>query len=127
MTGHTVRFQFAARRPSPAPPPPRPSRAARMLALAHHIEDLVERGVLRDYADAARRLGLTRARMSQVMDLLMLAPEIQEGIVTGELRVTERGLRRVAQTDQWNHQGHSWPNRRDHHMRDDRGRSSIST
>ena len=32
----------------------------RMLALAHHIEDLVERGVLLDYADAARRLGLAR-------------------------------------------------------------------
>jgi hypothetical protein len=75
-----------------------------MLALAHHIEDLVERGVLLDYADAARRLGLTRARMSQVMDLLVLAPRIQDAILAGSLRETERTLRRVARVTGWDQQ-----------------------
>ena len=80
------------------------SRTARMLALAHHVEDLVERVVLRDYADAARRLGMTRARMSQVMDLLMLAPGIQEGILTGRLSVSERALRAVLASSCWRDQ-----------------------
>ena len=50
-------------------PPPPPSRAARMLALAHHVERLIEAGELTGYADAARGLGLTRARLTQVMNL----------------------------------------------------------
>lgn len=119
MTGVTVRYTVAfgartavsANEPgqgpvrtgsaptAPGPARPRaagnsgPSRAARMLALAYHVEDLVERGVLRGYAEAARALGITRARMTQVMNLLLLPPEIQEGILTGAIRASERRLR----------------------------------
>ena len=40
------------------------SRAARMLALAHYVERLVEQGSVKSYAAAARQLGVSRARMS---------------------------------------------------------------
>jgi hypothetical protein len=46
-----------------------------------------------DYADAARLLGMSRARMTQVMDLLGRAAETQEAILTGERTVSERELR----------------------------------
>jgi hypothetical protein len=34
--------------------------------LAYHVERLIENGVLKDYAEAARPLGLTRARIIQI-------------------------------------------------------------
>src|SRR6266850_591084 len=77
LGGITVTYQLVPGRarpvaPAPASPEPRApearrnDRTARMLALAHHVEALVEDGVLADYAAAARLLGVTRARMSQV-------------------------------------------------------------
>ena len=67
-----------------------------MLALAYHVDDLVERGVLKSYADAADRLGITRARMSQVLQLMNLSAVIQEEILTGSIAPSERRLRSIA-------------------------------
>ena len=77
------------------------SRAARQLALAHHVERLVERGELTGYAEAARVLGLTRARLTQVMNLLLLAPEVQEQVLAGEIGGSERRLRGVIAQSCW--------------------------
>ena len=63
---------------APAPPPRAASKAARTLALAHHIERLIEAGVLENYADAARRMGVSRARISQITRLLVLPIVLQE-------------------------------------------------
>ncbi len=57
-------------------------RVARLLAFAHQIEGRVRYGEYRDLADAARKLGITRARVTQIVNLTMLAPEIQEAILT---------------------------------------------
>ncbi len=67
-----------------------------MLALAHHVEDLVEGGVLVSYAQAAAGLGITRARLAQVVRLLDLSPRVEVAIVLGETDVSERRLRGVA-------------------------------
>ena len=75
-----------------------------MLALAHHIERLIDAGELSGYAEATRILGLTRARLTQVMKLLLLSPKIQEPILVADLRVTEHRLRRVVATSDWNEQ-----------------------
>jgi hypothetical protein len=99
-----------------SPLPDGPSRTARMLALAHHIDRLVEDGTIPDYAAAARTLGLTRARLTQVMNLLLLAPEIQERVLTGELW-TERSLRDVVAEAEWEGQG----SRASHGPRSNRG------
>jgi hypothetical protein len=79
-------------------------QTARQLALAHHIEGLVEAGDVESYAEAARALGLTRARMTQVMNLLLLAPEIQSRVLTGELDVSARSLRTVVGEAVWSEQ-----------------------
>ncbi len=69
------------------------SRAARMLALAHYVERLVEEGTVRSYADAARQLGVSRARMSQILNLLNLSIRVQEGLLLGDLHLSERRVR----------------------------------
>ncbi len=74
---------------------------SRQLALAHYVELLIEQGRLRDYADAARRLGLTRARLTQVMKLLNLSSSLQESILSGELQVSERRLRTTLKHVDW--------------------------
>jgi len=72
--------------------------------LAHFIERAVESGLIKDYAAAARLLGMTRARMAQVMNLLKLAPTIQESILIGKLVVSERPLRSVVRHASWEDQ-----------------------
>ena len=70
-----------------------PSRAARMLALAHLIEREIDGGRIKDCGEAARLLGISRARMAQVMALLNLSARLQEAILVGTLPVSERRLR----------------------------------
>ena len=57
------------------------SRIARLMALAIRFEWLVRQETVRDYAELARRGHVTRARMSQIMKLLNLAPDIQETLL----------------------------------------------
>ena len=88
-------------------------RVARLLALAHRIDAMIATGQLRDLADAARVLGLTRARVTQVMNLLLLAPTIQEAILelpptTARDTVTERSLRRIVAAPLWERQTMMW-------------------
>lgn len=62
-------------------PARRPARVAIKLALAHQIQRLIDRGEIRNQAEAARRLGVTRARLTQIMDLTLLAPDVQEEVL----------------------------------------------
>ncbi len=84
--------------------PPVPCRAARLLALAHFIERQIEAGAFKSYGDAGRRIGMTAGRVTQVMNLLLLAPEIQESILVGEIRESERRLRQVVIQPDWSRQ-----------------------
>ena len=91
--------------PSPQPSR-RPARVAVMLALAHTIQRAIESGEIRNQADAARRLGLTRARFTQLLDLTLLAPVVQEELlyleaVNGFEPVSERALRAAAHAARW--------------------------
>ncbi len=81
-----------------------PCRAARLLALAEFVERRIEAGDLRDLADAAERFGVTRARMTQVANLALLAPEIQEGLLLGRRSESERRLRSVLGEAAWERQ-----------------------
>lgn len=56
----------------------RSPRLARLMALAIKFDGLVRQGVVRDYADLARLGYVSRARITQIMNLLHLAPDIQE-------------------------------------------------
>jgi hypothetical protein len=86
---------------TPAPPVRRPAHVARMLALAHHIQAAIDRGAIADRAAVARKLGLTRARITQLLDLTLLAPDLQARVleleaVDGREPVSERDLRGIA-------------------------------
>ena len=115
-TRTVLRVDFAPERPQSRSQAPtsRISRVARLLALAHRIEEMVRDGELDDLADAARRLDLTRARVTQITNLLLLAPEIQEAILdmplitNGRDPVTERQLRRIVAEADWNQQMEIW-------------------
>ncbi len=65
----------------PTAPDRRPAMVARQLALAHWIQRAIESGEVKYQADAARLLGLSRARVSQLLDLMLLAPDIQERLL----------------------------------------------
>lgn len=78
-----------------------PTAIARRLALAHHVEALIASGKLAGLADAARRLGLTRARMTQIADMTLLTPEIQAAITLGNVRPNDRQLREVLKHADW--------------------------
>jgi hypothetical protein len=68
-------------------------RVARLLALAHRFENLVNTGQVKSYADIARLGHVTRARICQIMNLLLLAPAIQQEILW--LPRTTRGRDRI--------------------------------
>ena len=84
-----------------------------MLALAHRLEATIERGEYADRGDAARQLGFTRARITQLMNLTLLAPDIQERVlalesVDGREPLTERALREVVRQERWAEQRTAW-------------------
>ena len=58
--------------------PARVPRLARLLALAWYIEELIRSGTLPSYASAARLGHVSRARLSPLVRLLNLAPDLQE-------------------------------------------------
>ena len=98
-----VRFRTCkkGREEDPQPRQAGPSRIARRIALAHHVEGQIERGELRDYAEAARRLGLSRARVTQIADLALLAPDIQEAVLLGQVKPKSHQLRDIGRYRLW--------------------------
>ena len=119
----TITVPLAALRRQPltrnTPPPPkpvpkrRPARVARMLALANDMQDKLDRGEHKDQATLARELGLTPTRVTRLLDLALLAPDIQENVlfleaVDGKVPVTERALRRIVRITTWADQRREW-------------------
>jgi len=78
-------------------------RITRLMALAIKFQEMVERGEVRDYADLARLGYVTRARLTQIMNLLLLAPDIQERVLCGPWSDagSERTLRAVCAEVYW--------------------------
>lgn len=101
--------------PVPAPPPlGRVSRLARLMALAIRFDGLLRRGELHDYADLARFGHVTRARVTQIMNLLNLAPDIQEALLflppieAGRDPIKEWQVRPIAAETDWRNQRRLW-------------------
>jgi hypothetical protein len=108
----TYAVDFRAGKPSNQQSPdceaaaPSIPRIARLMALAIRFEGLVRDQTIRDYAELARLGRVTRARMTQIMKLVDLAPDIQEQIlflppIHG---LNERNLRRIVSRIDWNEQ-----------------------
>ena len=107
---YTVHFQKRPHRRTQRQQEPttdRVPRVTRLLALAHKIDGMIRAGEIRDWAEAARLLGITRARMTQIANLLLLAPDLQEAILdlpsvlNGQEPITEHELREVVASVHW--------------------------
>ena len=89
-------------------------RVSRLLALALHMDDLRRQGEVSDYAELARLAMVTRARMTQIMSLLLLAPDIQEEILFlprsdgGLDPIREKAIRPIAAVPDWRKQRVMW-------------------
>ncbi len=107
-----VRIREAAE-PTATAPPPLP-RVTRFMALAIKLDALLASGAITDQAELARAGCITRARATQIMNLLHLAPDIQEAIldlppvVQGREPVTERDLRPIAAEVCWGRPREMW-------------------
>lgn len=103
--------------PQPVPddvPTGRVPRVARLMALAIRFDDLIRSGAITDQADLACLGHVSRARVTQIMNLLHLAPAIQEEILflprvtSGHDPISERDLRAVAAEVDWREQRRRW-------------------
>ncbi|MEO0513417.1 MAG: hypothetical protein AAF108_11065, partial [Planctomycetota bacterium] len=112
--------------PGEAPPEPDAEagavpRIAKLMALAIRFDGLVRRGEVADFAEIAALGHVTRARVSQIVNLLNLAPDIQEAIlfhepVRGERdAIPERRVRAIAGEPDWDAQRDMWHSRAESH------------
>jgi len=93
-------------------------RVSKLMALAIRFDGLLRDGVIADQSDLARLAKVTQARMTQIMNLLNLAPDIQEELLflapapRGKDRIHEKMLRPIAAEIDWTKQRTLWDQRR---------------
>ncbi len=89
-------------------------RVTRLMALAIRFERLVQTGEVASYAELARLGRVTRARLSQIMAFLHLAPDIQDELLNlppvakGRDPITERDVRPILAEVVWERQRGMW-------------------
>lgn len=103
--------------PNSAPPRSRPTskvpRISRLMALAIRFNELIRTGEASDMIELARRGHVTQPRMSQIMALNQLAPDIQEALLNlpatkGKPEIHEKRLRPLAAMLRWKDQRRAW-------------------
>lgn len=119
----TERVQFATGRrtrreihagPPVVPPAGRVPRVAKLMALAIRFDGLIRTGAVTDYAELARLGHVTRARITQIMNLLHLAPDLQEALLhlprvqRGRDPIQLRDLQPIAAEADWRRQRELW-------------------
>lgn len=81
------------------------------------MEQLIESGEVANRAELAQIFGLSRARVTQILDLMLLAPDIQEEILFMEVGsdmnrspcpITERAIHGLANAAVWREQMKAW-------------------
>ena len=97
-------------------PAGRMPRVARLMALAIRFDQLIRDGVVAAQAELARLGRVSRARVTQIMNLLYLASQMQDSLLfrssstKGRDCVTERRLRAIADIASWQRQLRTWQN-----------------
>ncbi|MCC6509269.1 MAG: hypothetical protein IT423_09190 [Pirellulaceae bacterium] len=85
-------------------------RIAKLMALAIKMQGMVDRGEVADYAELAELGMVSRARTSQIMNLNLLSPALQERLLflppveSGRDSITLRGLQAVCLEADWGRQ-----------------------
>lgn len=117
---HFTRSAQGRKRIEPEPPPTaglpeyRIPRVSRLMALAIRFDSLLRDGFVSDMSELARISSVTQPRISQIMNLLHLAPDIQEellflpAIKSGRAQIHEKGLRPLTMLIDWSDQRSSW-------------------
>jgi hypothetical protein len=89
-------------------------RITQVVALALQFQEMVDRGEIHKHADLARLGCVSRERISQLMALIWLAPDIQEEILklpqmtNGRFPISEVALRQIARVPLWEDQRAMW-------------------
>ncbi len=89
-------------------------RIARLMALAIRFKGLVQQGMVAGYAELAALGHVSRARITQIMNLTLLAPDIQETILflprieEGGDIIRLREMQPIALTADWREQRQTW-------------------
>ena len=84
------------------------------MALALRFEKLIGDGVVANYSQLAELGHVTRARVTQIMNLLNLSVDIQEALLSlpptlqGKDAVTEKDMRPIAASMDWKEQQQMW-------------------
>lgn len=91
----------------------RVQRIAKLMALAILFDELLSQGMVKDQTELAALVHVSQPRITQIMNLLLLAPAIQEKLlflpkVTGKDVVTEKMLRPVVAEVDWGRQRQCW-------------------
>ncbi len=98
----------------PHVPVGRVPRISRLMALAIRMDRLIRGGHVSDYAELARMGHVSRARVTQIMNLNFLAPDIQEDLLflprveRGRDPIREHAIRPVAAIFDWRKQRKEW-------------------
>jgi hypothetical protein len=119
MTTRTIHLHLSGRGREKRPAVPsvtsRVPRIARLMALAIRMENLIRAGGIVDYSQLAQLGHVSRARITQIMNLLLLSPHIQEQILfllpAGGRRDPVRlaQLQPIARIPDWSQQRRLWP------------------
>jgi DNA invertase Pin-like site-specific DNA recombinase len=91
--------------------PPSVPRISRLLALALKMEQMIQEGTAKNYCELAHLGHVSAARITQVMNLLHLAPDIQEEILAGNMpedRLRESVVRKLSTVILWSEQRDRW-------------------
>ncbi|MCX7386447.1 MAG: hypothetical protein NTX48_07245 [Planctomycetales bacterium] len=89
-------------------------RISRLMALAIKFEQMLGNGEATDQSSLARMVDVTQPRMSQIMNLLHLAPDLQETLlflprtIKGNDPIHEKMLRPVTLEFNWHRQREMW-------------------
>ena len=91
----------------------RPARIAMTVALARELERKLDSGSVESYTELASLTELTAGRITQLMDLTLLAPDICQEVlqllsVNGKEPISERKVRSIVQALSWEEQREKW-------------------
>jgi hypothetical protein len=90
------------------------ARVTRLMALAHRFDALLRSGQVADHRELARLGRVSRPRVSQILQLLLLAPDIQEEVLflppfhEGRAPLLLADLLPIARTSDWVRQRRMW-------------------
>jgi hypothetical protein len=108
------RIECGPKAEAPSHQPGRVPRVARLLALALRFAEQIRTGALSSYVELAELGQVSRARISQIMNLINLAPDLQEAIlfvpatVHGRDVIHLRLLQPIAAAFDWKRQRRLW-------------------